>query len=126
MKICIEEMKKLPKELRIAESITKMSVDYVIKNGNEKFYIEFHEKQHRSLSVDRPTPIFSRDLVEYRIPRFLQRFLRDIWRWKYLDNYKIIWFDWFEVNSNTKIDFLSKGKNEYYLSGKFSFDNFYK
>lgn len=124
--ICLDEMKKLPKELRIAESIAKINVDYVITNGNENFYIEFHEKQHRYLSVNRPTPIFSNDLVEYRIPRFVQRFLRDIWRWKYLDNYKIIWFDWFEANPITKIDFTSNGKMELGLAGKFSFEKFLK
>ncbi len=126
IKICIEELKLLPKELCIAKSIANMSVDYVISNGNEKFYIEFHETQHRSLSVNRSTLIFSKDLVEYRIPRFLQRFLRDIWRWKYLDNYKIIWFDWFDANPETIIDLTSKGKSEYYLSNKFSFKDFYK
>lgn len=117
---CIDELKKLPNEIRIAEKIANISVDYVITSKQEIFFIEFHEKQHRSLSVDRLTPIFSKDLSEFRIPRFLQRLLRDIWRLKNLSNYKIIWWDWFEENPNAKIDFLSKGKSEFYLPNKFS------
>jgi hypothetical protein len=120
IKTCIDELKKLPNEIRIAESIAKISVDYVIIDKKEIFYIEFHEKQHRRLSVDRLTPIFSNDLTEYRIPRFHQRLLRDIWRLKNLSNYKIIWWDWFEENPKAKINFLSKGKSEFYLPNKFS------
>ena len=125
-KICISSLIKLPAEIRISESISSLSIDYAIQEKGKTFFIEFHELQHRKLPDDRLKPIFSNDLEEFRVPRCLQRFLRDVWRWKYLDNYKIIWLDWFEQNPKAKIDFTTEGKNEFCLAGKFSFEKFLK
>lgn len=125
-KICSSYLKKLPTEIRIAEKISSLSVDFVIQENGKTYYIEFHELQHRKLPDNRLKSIFSKDLIEYQVPRCLQRLLRDIWRWKYLDNYKIVWLDWFEQNPKSKIDFTSDGKKEFYLDGKFSFENFFR
>lgn len=120
---CIEELNNLPLTLLIAKRIEDITIDFVIKNENVISYIEFHESQHSKLSVGKSSPIFSDSSEEYRIPRFLQRLLRDIWRWKYLDNFKIVWWEWFEENNDYKMDFFTKGKSEYYLKDKFSFIN---
>lgn len=122
--ICISVLKILPAEIRIAKSTSSLSVDFAIQENGKTFYIEFHELQHRKLSDVRLKPIFSKDLVEYRVPRCLQRLLRDVWRWKYFDNYQIVWLDWFEQNPKPKSDFISEGKKEFYLDGKFSFEKF--
>ena len=59
------------------------------------------------------------------VPRYLQRFLRDIWRWKFLSNYKIVWFDWFKVNPLFPIQELISDENyEYSLEGMFRIADF--
>lgn len=111
--VCISALKKLPNEIRISENIGRISIDYAIKENDKTFYIEFHELQHRKLHDDRLLPIYSQSLEEFWVPRCLQRFLRDIWRWKFLDNIHVFWSDWFEVNPTTEINLTTLGKNEY-------------
>ncbi len=122
----IKVLKALPLEIAVISSLSKISVDFVIKKDKQIFYLEFHEKQHSRLTKKKEYKIYNTAFQELRVPRFVQRFLKDIWRFKYLPNYQIIWWDWFEENPNAKIDLFSKGKKEFHLPGKFSFSNFLK
>lgn len=119
----IEALSILPDQIIVARKIEEVSVDFTIKKDNQIHFIEFHESQHRYLSVSRPTSIYSLDNNKYQVPRFTQRLLKDIWRWENLPNYKIVWWDWFDKNKmklNVE-ELLSNNKMEYYTNGKFSF-----
>lgn len=114
----------LPIKVKVAEKISNVTVDFVLKNQNEITFVEFHEKQHRNISVSRLVPIFTPDNRRIEIPRYSQRFLKDIWRLEFLPNYKIVWWDWYAKNGIKEFDFHNPNR-EYYINGKFSFtDNF--
>lgn len=121
----------MPDFVQVAKTIKDVSVDVVILNGAKVRYIEFHEKQHRNLSVNRQTPIFidsSKD-SSILIPRYAQRFLKDIWRYENLNNYQIVWWDWFEHNKLKGIDALfenERATKEFSFAGKFNFSDFLK
>jgi hypothetical protein len=117
----IQELSKLPENIRVVKSISSISVDFVLVVGENIQYIEFHEKQHRNMSGKIPKDIYDENLEIIKVPRFVQRFLKDIWRYENLENYKIIWFDWFEQNKDYN-NFLTENKKEYYLGGKFRFE----
>lgn len=117
----IQELSKLPEIIRVIKSINSISVDFVLIDGANVQYIEFHEKQHRNLSDKRIKKIFTTDFQEIEVPRYVQRFLKDIWRFENLENYKIVWWDWFERNTNYN-NLLIENKKEYYLEGKFRFE----
>lgn len=117
----IQELSKLPENIRVVKSISSISVDFVLVDGENIQYIEFHEKQHRNMSGKIPKDIYDENLEIIKVPRFVQRFLKDIWRYENLENYKIIWFDWFEQNKDYN-NFLTENKKEYYLGGKFRFE----
>jgi hypothetical protein len=92
----INILSKLPHKVRVAEACNLVSVDFLVVDAqNQKTYIEFHERQHRALTVNSLTPVFDNQFNRYEIPRFVQRILKDIWRFENLPNYKIVWFDWF-------------------------------
>ena len=116
-------LNKLPEKVKAAEKPNFISVDFVVVDeNNRKYYIEFHEKQHRNLSVSRLTHICDEFQNRYEIPRFAQRLLKDIWRFENLPNYKIVWFDWFDKDPNCKIEeILSLENNELFIESKFSF-----
>lgn len=114
---CLRELIQLPPEIKVVTSISNITVDFTIIMRNTKHYIEFHEGQHYKLSVSRPSNLYTIDNKLMKVPRFLQRLLRDIWRFKYLPNYKVVWHDWFELNKGADI-FNSKTK-EFALPGCF-------
>lgn len=118
-------LNKLPDTVRVAEKNNLVSVDFlIIDENNKKCFIEFHEKQHRNLSVTRLTPIFDNKFNRYEIPRYVQRFLKDIWRIENLTNYKVVWFDWFQANQEyNAIELLSSEKKEFFEHGRFSFSS---
>lgn len=120
----LESLSILPNEVFVAKTIADVSVDYVfIDENNETVFIEFHEKQHKNLSGSRMTPIFDEIGNRFEIPRYTQRLLKDIWRCNNLDNYKIVWWDWFETNRSVTLEELLKSsKNEFHLENKFSFN----
>jgi hypothetical protein len=121
---CIDGLCELPSHIRIAMKATNVSFDVVIQQCGHTYYWEFHEQQHRSLTVDRLTPIYGLDGHEYRIPRFLQRLLRDVWRIKAFPNVSIFWDDWFARMSSCSQPSMIHGFREYHLPGKFSFKSF--
>jgi hypothetical protein len=114
---CLRELIQLPPEVKVVTSISDITVDFTLNIRAKKYYIEFHEAQHYKLSVSRPSNLYTVDDELMKVPRFLQRLLRDIWRFKYLPNYKIVWYDWFELNKGVDI-FKSKEK-EFALPGCF-------
>jgi len=67
--------------------------------------------------------IFDTNGTPILVPRYLVRLLKDIWRWKNLNNYKIIWADWFQLHSSELIDLLEHGKQEYGFENTFQFKN---
>lgn len=121
--LTIDALSKLPKKINVARNINSVSVDFVIVNNNKIQYVELHEKQHSQLSVKRVVPVFDSENNRFEIPRFAQRLLKDIWRWQNLPNYKIVWWDWFELNHD-KFQIAALFKNEkieYYRENKFGF-----
>lgn len=123
--IVLNILAKLPEKVKAAEKHNLISIDFVLIDDNQtKHYIEFHEKQHRNLSVNRSTFIYDEYQNKYDIPRFVQRFLKDVWRFENLINYKIIWYDWFERNPSHQIDdLLSSGNREFFIENSFSFSS---
>ena len=119
----LNSLHQLPDRVRVAERNYQVSIDFlIIDENNEKHFIEFHEKQHRDLSVTRQTPIFDENYNRFEIPRYVQRFLKDIWRLENLKNYKIVWFDWFEYNKNYSLnDLINWQTKELNQIGRFSF-----
>ncbi len=114
----IQVLNNLPEKLKIAKKISNVSVDFTICDEKSIKHIEFHEKQHRNISDERLKPIFTPDNQRIEIPRYAQRFLKDVWRFKHLENYKIVWWDWFEKHQ--KFD-ISNCNKEFYFQDKFSF-----
>lgn len=122
--ICREVVSKFPEQFAIINNISKISVDFVIQKGNDVYFIEFHEQQHRRLTKKKEYSIYTTSFEQIRVPRFVQRLLKDIWRWKYLENYQIVWWDWFEANPEENFDLFTRGKKELFIPGKFSFSGF--
>ncbi|MFT3934419.1 MAG: hypothetical protein QM726_12430 [Chitinophagaceae bacterium] len=118
--IAFEVLSKLPQNIKVAKEISDLSIDYVIKDKNHLTFIEFHEKQHYRLSDYRLRPIFTTDNERREIPRFLQRLMRDIWRWENLRNFKIVWHNWFDKNQKTLVKFHKDQNEEFVLPNKFS------
>ena len=121
---CIELLKACPAHLRIASSPSQISFDIVIEHNEKLYYWEFHEEQHRRLTVDRMQKVFAPDGTAYEIPRYLQRLIRDVWRVQYFRPYTIVWSDWFIHNQTSYKPHLGEGFQEFYKDGKFSFQAF--
>jgi len=115
---CIQELSKIPEELRVFENTRNISVDFTLEESNELKFIEFHERQHRIDSNKRNSIIYTIDQQQIIIPRYLQRLIRDAWRWENLDNFTIIWWDWFE-KKQTEMKRIEEGKHEFSLETKF-------
>jgi len=122
---CIETLKTLPTQIRVAREISRISFDVVVERHGRIYYWEFHEKQHRTLTVDRPEPIYGpHGKEEFRVPRYLQRLIRDIWRIKAYPDLTIVWWDWFETHRASYDPSIAFGFREYQLPGEFSFGSF--
>ncbi len=120
----LRALSALPSQVKVAESIWKISCDIAIEHQGATYYYEFHEQQHRTLSVGGRTPVYDANNVRFDAPRYLQRLIRDIWRVKALPNFTIVWFDWFAVNKNNYCVKPKSGFWEYSLSNNFSFKEF--
>lgn len=123
---CIDVLRQIKlnhERVVVFESESKISFDFTIKTNSDLFFFEFHEDQHKELKVNRQSKIFDIHGNEILVPRYLQRLLKDIWRWKNLSNYKIVWADWFNSSSNLILDLLEKGRIEYGLKDTFQFKN---
>lgn len=123
-RVLISVLNELPSKILIVQDLRKITVDFVFDTDNGLFFFELHENQHKKLTGTRASFIYLPDDVKYVVPRFVQRFLRDIWRVQRLPNYNIVWDDWLYLNK-TKMDFSFKDKfHEMHLPGSFSFANF--
>jgi len=117
----LEILDKIPHSIKIINSLSDITVDFTFEINNTYYFFELHEKQHKKLSNNRKSRIYSANGETIYVPRFVQRFLRDIWRFKNLPNYRIIWDDWFENNyENFNFNF-DTGFFEYHDSNSFSF-----
>lgn len=122
--LCIQALGACPKQIKVTPFASNIGFDIVLENEGKVHYFEFHEKQHRSLSVSRPQKIYAPDNTEYLVPRFLQRFIRDIWRTMYFRPFTIIWFDWFAEHKNDYMPEFHNGLIEHHLENRFSFTDF--
>lgn len=121
---CIDALQDLPMELVVALDPARISVDIAILVGSEEYFIEFHEEQHAKLTVDRPRSVFDASGRQYRVPRFVQRLVRDVLRVQNLRNYAVVWHDWYEDNGIEAFEPLARGYREYALPGTVSFSRF--
>lgn len=122
--VCIETLTEINQErLIVFESVNKISFDFTIESDGKLYFFELHENQHKTLSVSRKMKIFDTNGDPILIPRYLVRLLKDIWRWKNLTNYKIIWADWFQLHSSGMLNLLEPGKKEYGFENTFQFKN---
>jgi hypothetical protein len=117
----IEVLSKLPEKVLVTLDPKKISFDFVIVRGTEQYFFEFHEKQHGALTVDRPQNVYDLAGQAYVVPRFVQRFVRDVWRAQNFPDYTIVWHDWFARHREQQVGELLRGFHEYHLPGTFSF-----
>jgi hypothetical protein len=130
---CIDWLRKLPAQIRVAlNDPSRISFDIVVERDSHPYYWEFHEKQHRELTVtmtgqhSRGSLVYGPNGEEFHVPRFLQRLIRDVWRITYFPDYTIIWYDWFDAERDRYSPLVSSGFREYYHPHEFSFTAFCK
>lgn len=122
---CLEILGNCPPYIRVANNPNNISFDFVITEDERVFYWEFHEKQHRNLTVNQDSYLYNAENNQrITVPRYLQRLIRDVWKVRYLKNYTIIWQDWFIQNCYNYQPELQLGFHEYFLPNKFSFGKF--
>ena len=120
----INILKNIPEKIKVIKTSSDISVDFVFVSDSKPYFIELHEKQHKKLTVSRMQNIYTVQCETIKVPRFAQRFIRDLWRIRNLPNLTIIWYDWFLLNKEIyNFEFSLKFK-EYFLDQKFSFTNF--
>lgn len=91
----LAELQRLPEQVMVFLTPSQISCDVVIVDESKPHYIEFHERQHRTLSIDRPRTIYDISGEAITVPRYVQRFLRDMWRAQNLHPFTIVWDDYF-------------------------------
>ncbi|MCH2547123.1 MAG: hypothetical protein MK052_05905 [Alphaproteobacteria bacterium] len=91
-----EHIQNLPPTVKIYTSIKRVNCDVVIVSNGRAHFIEYHEDQHRNLKDARSRKIFTEDGEAIMVPRYVQRYLRDIWRIEHLHPLTIMWEDQFE------------------------------
>jgi hypothetical protein len=121
----ILKKRSIPDSIRIATEPDAISFDFAIVDKNQvKLLVEVHEKQHRTLSISKPTTIYDKDGWPIKVPRYIQRLIRDIWRFNvartHSINYLVVWFDWLLANNNPIIyPVKMPGQYEFAKSNKF-------
>lgn len=121
---CIEWLKRCPAELRVATSARRVSFDVVLVQDGKPHYWEFHEQQHRRMTVNRPAMVFTPDGSPLCVPRYVQRLVRDVWRTLFFRPYNVVWWDYFADNFDIFGFPLGIGFREYINPGNFSFGEF--
>lgn len=120
----LEALHQCPQEIYVSDRQQGVSVDLVLVRSGVPIFVEFHERQHRRLSDNRPKVIFDAQGQSYTVPRGIQRLIRDVWRCLYLRPFSVVWWDWFEMSGEA---FELPGSEcfvEFSLRGKFSFGEF--
>ena len=126
-KKCLDKLRDdaCPTNIKVALNPASVSFDVVITSDDEIYYWEFHEDQHRKLSVTDYYYIYNAENDQpYSVPRYVQRLVRDVWRLQNFFPYTIIWKDWFLVNYDEYEPKLQLSFNEKVLKNKFSFESF--
>jgi len=123
-KQCIHVLKGCPAQIKIALKASQISFDIVVVRDQQAYYWEFHEEQHRRLTVSRTKKVFATDGRAIEVPRYVQRLVRDVWRTLHFRPYTIVWSDWFEENQLSYKATLGEGVQEFHKEGKFSFRRF--
>jgi len=118
---CIEVLKSSRQLLRPSSRIT---VDVIIEEDGTRSYWEFHEQQHRRLTITRNPKLYSSDGSFIEVPRYLQRLVFDVWRVQNLRPFTIVWYDWFKAHMDSFDPRLNDGFSEFYIQGKFNFGSF--
>lgn len=121
---CIEALYTCPAKLKVAREATRVSFDTIIEKEGKRYYWEFHEKQYKDLAVPRIKDVFTPSGESVKVPRYLQRLVRDVWRMKHFQPYTIVWHDWFDQNYHSYKPSLRDGLHEFSMPSKFSFKNF--
>lgn len=124
---CHQCLLTCPTNIKINHNPAYISFDIVITADGKTYYWEFHENQHRRLTVNRTSKIYNAKTgAAIIVPRYVQRLVRDIWRVQHFRPYTIVWKDWFEINQNTFKPKLQPDFQEYVQPAQFSFREFYK
>jgi hypothetical protein len=126
-KHCLEYLGNVdcPETIKVALNPNDISFDCVITTDENVFYWEFHENQHRKLTVSRNSRIYNAENDEvFFVPRYIQRLVRDVWRFQNFDFYTIVWQDWFISNCYEYEPELIKARNEHALEHQFNFSDF--
>lgn len=118
------ELKKLPSVIKVSLKTSEISCDVVVVKDEIPHFIEYHEKQHARLSDNRSRHIYDVDGNRISVPRFVQRFLRDIWRLKNLTPFFIVWDDKFQICGLHQFHLESLDGHEYSLDHKNYFSKF--
>ena len=121
---CMDALCLLPERVLAARGPFGLSHDFVVVKDDIVTVVEFHETQRRQLTVNRPVPLFDGRGKEYRVPRCLQRLVRDVWRVEVIENLVIVWYDWFEQNEDSFRLPLAGGLREFAAVGRFSLGRF--
>jgi len=121
---CVQILKGCPEQLKVALQVSRISFDIVVVANQQAYYLEFHEEQHRRLTVSRIRKVFASDGTAIEVPRYLQRLIRDVWRTLYFRPYTIVWSDWFEEHQATYKVTLRGSFQEFHKDGRFSFREF--
>lgn len=115
----MDELRNLPEQIRIACNPNQVSFDFAMVKSGKTFLIEFHEEQHRNLKDNRQKKVYSKDEKEFTVPRFVQRFLKDVWRIQTMPNVSIVWFDWFAQYGDRRLKLPVEGFREFSIPGRF-------
>ena len=121
---CLEILESCPPQLKVALQPNKISFDIVVVDEGSPTYWEYHERQHRNLSVDRAQSVYDAGSDPIIVPRYLQRLVRDYWRVQNFEPYGIVWSDWFEQNRNQFKPIIKDGFHEFGLPNKFNMKEF--
>jgi len=67
--------------LQVTPNPQYISFDVVMTDNGKTYYWEFHENQHRRLTVNRESNVYNAETgAAITVPRYIQRLVRDIWR----------------------------------------------
>jgi hypothetical protein len=104
--------------IKVALNANLISFDLVVEVDGQPHYFEFHEAQHRNLTDNRFKTIYSPAGAVHRVPRFVQRLVRDVWRATYFRPFTIVWVDWLEQHPDCEIG-LAQGAREFKIENQF-------
>lgn len=108
-----KHLESLPDVIKVFLKPSRISCDVVILKDGQPHFIEYHEKQHKTLSVNRPASIYALDGTPITVPRYVQRYLRDQWRLENLRPFTVIWDEYFNEHRLENIKFFSDGMTLY-------------